>query len=54
MDIIEIRDKYQAPNDNPLQCSCQENPTDWQDTVHGVARIGHDFAAKPLPPKRLA
>ena len=27
-------------NDNPLQCSCLESPTDrraWQATVHGVA-----------------
>ena len=27
-------------NGNPLQCSCQENPTDggtWQAAVHGVA-----------------
>ena len=28
-------------NDNPLQCSCLENPLDrgaWQATVHGVAK----------------
>ena len=28
-------------NDNPLQCSCQENPTDrrsWQATVHRVVK----------------
>ena len=31
-------------NGNPLQYSCQDNPMDrgaWQDTVHGVARVGH-------------
>ena len=22
----------------------------WQDTVHGVARVGHDLAPKPPPP----
>ena len=30
---------------NPLQCSCQENPTNrgaWQATVHGSQRVGHD------------
>ena len=30
-------------NDNPLQCSCLENPMDggaWQATVHGVAKSG--------------
>ena len=41
-------------NGNPLQCSCLENPTDrgtWQATVHGVARNGHDLAAKPPAPQ---
>ena len=40
-------------NGNPLQYSCLENPMDrgaWQATVHGVARVGHDLATKPLPP----
>jgi len=40
-------------NGNPLQYSCLENPMDggtWQGTVHGVARVGHDLATKPLPP----
>ena len=23
---------------------------DWQATVHGVARVGHDLATKPPPP----
>ena len=39
-------------NDNPLQYSCLENPTDrgaWWATVSGVARVGHDLAAKPPP-----
>ena len=29
-------------NDNPLQCSCLENPMDggaWQATAHGVAEL---------------
>jgi len=40
-------------NGNPLQYSCLENPIDrgaWQATVHGVARVRHDLAAKPPPP----
>ena len=41
-------------NGNPVQYSCLENPMDrgaWQDTVHGVARVRHDLATKPLPPR---
>ena len=41
-------------NGNPLQYSCLENAMDrgaWQATVYGVARVGHDLATKPLPPK---
>ena len=37
-------------NGNPFQYSCLGNPMDrgaWQATVHGVARVGHDFVAKP-------
>ena len=37
-------------NGKPLQYSCLENPMDggaWQAVVHGVARVGHDLAAKP-------
>ena len=37
---------------SPLQCSCLENPTDrgaWQPTVHGFARVRHDFTSKPPP-----
>ena len=33
-------------NGNPLQYSCLENPMDrgaWQATVHGVARVRHNF-----------
>ena len=40
-------------NGNPVQYSCLENPMDrgaWQATVHGVARVRHDLATKPLPP----
>ena len=36
-------------NDNPLQCSCLENPMDrgtWWATVHRVARVRHDLATK--------
>ena len=39
-------------NGNPLQYFCLENPVDrgaWQATVHGVTRIGHYLATKPLP-----
>ena len=38
-------------NGNLLQYSCLENPVDrevWQATVHGVTRIRHDLATKPL------
>ena len=38
-------------NGNPLQYSCLGNPMDrgaWQATVHGIARVGHDFATKQL------
>ena len=37
---------------NPLQYSCLENPMDrgaWQATVHGVARVRHNFVTKPPP-----
>ena len=39
-------------NGNPLQYSCLENSTDrgaWWATVHGVARVGHNFETKPSP-----
>ena len=38
---------------NPLQYSCQGNPTDreaWWATIHGVARVEHNLATKPPPP----
>ena len=41
-------------NSNPLQYFCLENPTDrgvWEATVYGIARIGHDLAAKPPDPQ---
>ena len=37
-------------NGNPLQYSCLENPMDrgdWQASVHGLQRIGHDLVTKP-------
>ena len=40
-------------NGNPLQYSCLGTAIDrgacWA-TVHGVAGVGHDLAAKPPPP----
>ena len=36
-------------HDNPLQYSCLENPMDWGAwwaSVHGVQRVGHDWATK--------
>ena len=42
-------------NGNSLQYSCLENPMDrgaWRATVYGVARVGHDWAAKPQSPLR--
>ena len=47
---------------NPLQYSCLGNPMNrraWWATIHGVARVGHDSAAKPphvgkiSPPRHL-
>ena len=38
-------------NGNPLQYSCLENPMSWWAIGHGVARVGHDVAPKPPPPK---
>ena len=38
-------------NGNPLQNSCLGNPRGaWHAAVHGIARFGHDLAAKPQPP----
>ena len=39
---------------NPLQYSCLENPMDkgtWQATVHGVARVGHDWVTFTTAPE---
>ena len=41
-------------NGNPLQYSYLENPMDrgiWWATVHGIARVRHNLAAKPPPNK---
>ena len=38
-------------NGNPVQYSCLENPVDrgaWQATVHGVTRVRHNLATKPI------
>ena len=40
-------------NGNPLRYSCLENPMDrgaWWATVHGVARVRHDWVTKPHHP----
>ena len=53
-DMGSIPDSGSSPrggNGNPLQSSCLENPMDrgaWCATVHGVARVRHDLATKPL------
>ena len=42
---FQIKGKFKT-NGNPLQYSCLENPMDrraWWATVHGVARVGHDW-----------
>ena len=42
---FQIKGKFKT-HGNPLQCSCLENPMDrgaWWATVHGVARVGHDW-----------
>ena len=43
-------------NGNPLQYSHLENPMDrgdWQVTVHGITRVGHDLVTKPPPPVNI-
>ena len=43
-------------NGYPLQYSCLENSKDrgaWRATVHGVARVGHDWVTKSPPPGRV-
>ena len=52
--IPELERSPGEGNGNKLQYSCLENPMGrraWQATVYGVARVGHDLATKPLPPK---
>ena len=42
---------------NSPQDSCLENPMDrgaWRATVHGVARVRHDWATAPAPPTRAS
>ena len=56
VDLDSIPGSGRSPgerNGNPLQYSCLENPIDrgdWQTTVHGVTRVGHDLVTKPPPP----
>ena len=41
------RNAFGEGNGTPFQCSCLENPMDggaWWAVVHGVARVGHDWA----------
>ena len=53
-DLASIPGLWRSPgegNGNPLQYSGLENPMDrgaWWATVHGVTRVGHDLATKPL------
>ena len=44
-------DKLGKGNGTPLQYSCLKNPMDrraFQATVHGVTRVGYDWATKPV------
>ena len=44
-------------NGNSLQYSCLKNSMDrgdWQVTVHGITRVGHDFSNKPPPSPLVA
>ena len=57
-DMGSIPGSGRAPgegNGNPFQYFCLENPMDrgaWQTRVHGVARVGHNLAAKPPSPNQ--
>ena len=45
--ILGQEDSPGEGNGNPVQYSCLDNSTDrgaWQATVHGVQRVGHDWA----------
>ena len=49
--ILGQEDPLEKEKDNPLQYSCLENPVDrgaWQATVHGVTRVRHNLATKPI------
>ena len=53
---ISLKSLFGEGNGNPLQYSCLENPMDrgaWQAAVQGVARVRHNLATKPPPPKSL-
>ena len=53
--IPELGRSPGGENGNPLHYSCLENPMDrgdWQATVHGIPRVGHNLAIKP-PPKSV-
>ena len=44
--IIHVIPYFGEGNGTPLQYSCLENPMDggsWKATVHGVAKVGHDW-----------
>ena len=48
-----MKNSEEEGNGTPLQYSCLENPMNrgaWRAAVHGVTRVGHDLATKPLPP----
>ena len=45
--LTDVKSSEGEGNGTPLQCSCLENPMDrgaWWAAVHGVARVGHDWA----------
>ena len=46
-ELVGIRSEWRRRQWHPLQYFCLENPTDggaWWAAVHGVARVGHDWA----------
>ena len=48
--FLDQEDPLEKGNGNTLQYSCLEKPTDrgaWQATVHVVARVRYNLAAKP-------
>ena len=55
--IPELGRSLGVRNGNPLQYSCLKNSMDrgdWQVTVHGITRVGHDFSNKPPPSPLVA